>query len=1030
MKKKLILLLIAICLICCIFVGCNDKSNDAVVDGDNQQNENVDGSDENVDGDIESPNDNDNSSEDGKNSGNEEEDTNKGDSSKDDDNSSNDGNNVEGNVPDTIACEHKNCVIMNYKKESCEEDGYSGDLYCTDCQKNVKNGDKVNKIGHDYIAHICNNCGDFLIIGKYTGDIVNNIIYDVYGQRDEYLEYKELTVGENDAQLMHFKKNIHDDLFYYTIDSINGNCIIDYYDSKKDDIDSIDAAGFIFDGNAYKRIKQHIEGDWRVTVTEFLTLGNEGIGSQITTTEKTRVQNGTYLYENGYLTAYFGEEVFKKSLNFSNDTFSDEDKALCVKYYINDRYAGYVYFEDYTNVDSYTSGSPDDGIFEWYIDTECNNIFDQTDFDVKDHKNNHDFLCLYAYKKYHNTFVFNGKSYVYSDADYQKILTFEDVTKKILQDQNIEICTDNFECKWISNGKVVDTFDIPTLEYPLINDCIYTLTIVAKSGYLTISIEDIDSLKTNVYFVEREVIKETYLCDILVDVLQIPNADFVNFSYSYIADQFDYKDSVGAVAFTENYVLNDKLTIYRSYSGITVTYISLDSTLVDNVSAGEEYTILNTNNVAIWYGINGTVITEYQVNDVINFEESTVLYSSICVVNAYNESDTLVKNIIPLMHDSEIHFATVEQIFEEYQFCGYLINDKVVLNEKEYLGHINEFKDIFEVKTEGKFEIFSVYKMITTLKPTKDESGKKVCEQYIGATFVKEEEEIPVLSKNNYEYTIKKASLFEDGVEIFSSSEFGVYEIIIPKLSTYTFVYNDQEIMITIGSENECDLIIDGAISHCGAIINYDAKSIAISKSSIEDTIEYLYAVSINIDLKSFDFVSINNVDDLRLVDLEQTSVGSGNFYSYENNGNLYVAMAEGLILDTAYNNVFENLESYGDYKYVAQKNDLAYSISFTLIDNEYSMWVALSIENTESSLPQGNVNFDNHDFQLVTAYQQNEKVLTLNKDGTFTYGEESGKYYYDENEQLYVLYREILEKNEVFVYEIKNGEDVFYQIN
>lgn len=76
-------------------------------------------------------------------------------------------------------CQHANTEVRNKKDANCTEDGFTGDVYCTDCGELVTAGTKINKLGHDYVptvtaptctekgytTYVCSRCKD-----TYTGD--------------------------------------------------------------------------------------------------------------------------------------------------------------------------------------------------------------------------------------------------------------------------------------------------------------------------------------------------------------------------------------------------------------------------------------------------------------------------------------------------------------------------------------------------------------------------------------------------------------------------------------------------------------------------------------------------------------------------------------------------------------------------------------------------------------------------------------------------------------------------------------------
>ena len=71
---------------------------------------------------------------------------------------------------------HKNKETRNYKKTTCQEEGYTGDIYCNDCETLLSTGKTTKKYEHDWasgivtkeatckeegsVTYTCENCGD------------------------------------------------------------------------------------------------------------------------------------------------------------------------------------------------------------------------------------------------------------------------------------------------------------------------------------------------------------------------------------------------------------------------------------------------------------------------------------------------------------------------------------------------------------------------------------------------------------------------------------------------------------------------------------------------------------------------------------------------------------------------------------------------------------------------------------------------------------------------------------------------------
>lgn len=74
------------------------------------------------------------------------------------------------------ATNHKNKETKNYKKPTCQEEGYTGDVYCTDCGIKLSSGKSTKKYDHDWDGgkvtkeatckeegtktYTCENCGE------------------------------------------------------------------------------------------------------------------------------------------------------------------------------------------------------------------------------------------------------------------------------------------------------------------------------------------------------------------------------------------------------------------------------------------------------------------------------------------------------------------------------------------------------------------------------------------------------------------------------------------------------------------------------------------------------------------------------------------------------------------------------------------------------------------------------------------------------------------------------------------------------
>ena len=51
-------------------------------------------------------------------------------------------------------CEHTHTEIRNQREATCIQTGYTGDTYCTDCDKLLETGEELAALGHDYLASV------------------------------------------------------------------------------------------------------------------------------------------------------------------------------------------------------------------------------------------------------------------------------------------------------------------------------------------------------------------------------------------------------------------------------------------------------------------------------------------------------------------------------------------------------------------------------------------------------------------------------------------------------------------------------------------------------------------------------------------------------------------------------------------------------------------------------------------------------------------------------------------------------------
>ena len=51
-------------------------------------------------------------------------------------------------------CDHTHTEIRNQREATCIQTGYTGDTYCTDCDKLLETGEELAALGHDYLASV------------------------------------------------------------------------------------------------------------------------------------------------------------------------------------------------------------------------------------------------------------------------------------------------------------------------------------------------------------------------------------------------------------------------------------------------------------------------------------------------------------------------------------------------------------------------------------------------------------------------------------------------------------------------------------------------------------------------------------------------------------------------------------------------------------------------------------------------------------------------------------------------------------
>ena len=58
------------------------------------------------------------------------------------------------------ACTHEHTEVRGAEDANCTEDGYTGDIWCLDCQTMIGAGEVIAATGHSYVDGECENCGE------------------------------------------------------------------------------------------------------------------------------------------------------------------------------------------------------------------------------------------------------------------------------------------------------------------------------------------------------------------------------------------------------------------------------------------------------------------------------------------------------------------------------------------------------------------------------------------------------------------------------------------------------------------------------------------------------------------------------------------------------------------------------------------------------------------------------------------------------------------------------------------------------
>ena len=143
---------------------------------------------------------------------------------------------------DINSCGHTDTCLRNIINETCEQNGYSGDLYCKVCGALIKKGEQTDKTEHQFVNGKCTVCGasedgtdmkktiasmsvgDTITFGSYpqtdvTSELGSQLTaaapstdewtsYDYYydGEQSDYMKYYDLSYNSNTYRGVYFTK--------------------------------------------------------------------------------------------------------------------------------------------------------------------------------------------------------------------------------------------------------------------------------------------------------------------------------------------------------------------------------------------------------------------------------------------------------------------------------------------------------------------------------------------------------------------------------------------------------------------------------------------------------------------------------------------------------------------------------------------------------------------------------------------------------------------------------------------------------
>lgn len=118
---------------------------------------------------------------------------------------------IKGEDDTYSTCNHSNTIVKNVKKPSCIVDGYTGDLYCANCNKLIQYGSKVSAKGHEIIYHeaIPATCTENGVSQYWSCKVCNKNFSDETGTQELEQIDSILALGHIPSEEWKFNKEYH-----------------------------------------------------------------------------------------------------------------------------------------------------------------------------------------------------------------------------------------------------------------------------------------------------------------------------------------------------------------------------------------------------------------------------------------------------------------------------------------------------------------------------------------------------------------------------------------------------------------------------------------------------------------------------------------------------------------------------------------------------------------------------------------------------------------------------------------------------